>query len=100
MVKPLDRHRRDSTLFQLTGKLLRDFVGPNHPLLQVEGQRGFAGPVAPLEERYCPGYGLPAIHPEVIVQALLVCQRYNRCSFRTLYSATSENAAYEPVSGP
>ena len=59
MVKPLDRHRRDSTLFQLTGKLLRDFVGPNHPLLQVEGQLDFAGPVTPLEERYCPGYGLP-----------------------------------------
>ena len=33
MLEPLDRCRRDSTLFQFTTKQLRDFIDPNHLLI-------------------------------------------------------------------
>ena len=33
MLEPLDRCRRDSTLFQFTSKRLRDFIDPNHLLI-------------------------------------------------------------------
>ena len=72
MLEPLDRCRRDSTLFQFTTKQLRDFIDPNHLLIQIDEQLDFANLVAPLEERYCPDLGRPAIHPEVMVRALLV----------------------------
>ena len=94
MLEPLDRCRRDSTLFQFTTRQLRDFIDPNHLLIRIDEQLDFAKLVAPLEERYCPNYGRPAIHPEVMVRALLVCSLYNIASFRRLCSAISENLAY------
>ncbi len=94
MLEPLDRCRRDSTLFQFTAKQLRDFIDPNHLLIQIDEQLDFAKLVAPLEGRYCPDFGRPAIHPEVIVRALLVCSLYNIASFRRLCSAISESIAY------
>ena len=94
MLEPLDRCRRDSTLFQFTTKQLRDFIDPNHLLIQIDEQLDFAKLVAPLEERYCPDFGRPAIHPEVMVRALLVCSLYNIASFRRLCSAISENLAF------
>ena len=33
MLEPLDRCRRDSTLFQFPAKQLRDFIDPNHLLI-------------------------------------------------------------------
>ena len=51
MLKPLDRCRRGSTLFQFTTKQLRDFIDPNHLLIQIDEQLDFAKLVAPLEER-------------------------------------------------
>ncbi len=94
MLEPLDRCRRDSSLFQFTTKQLRDFIDPNHLLIQIDEQLDFAKLVAPLEERYCPDFGRPAIHPEVMVRALLVCSLYNIASFRRLCSAISENIAF------
>ena len=91
---PLDRCRRDSTLFQFTSKRLRDFIDPNHMLIQIDGEQDFAKLVAPLGERYCPDFGRPAINPEVIVRALLVCSIYNISSFRRLCCAISENIGY------
>lgn len=38
MLDPLDRHSRDSTLFQFTTKRLRDFIDPNHLLIQIDEQ--------------------------------------------------------------
>ena len=35
----------------------------------------------PPEEYYCPDFGRPAIHPEVMVRALLICSLYNIASF-------------------
>ena len=94
MLEPLDRCRRDSTLFRFTSKHLRDFIDPDHLLIQIDERLDFAKLVAPLEERYCPDFGRPAIHPEVMVRALLVCSLYNIASFRRLCSAISENIAY------
>ena len=54
MLKPLDRHRRDSTLFQFTTRSLRDSIDPGHLLIQVNDQFVFGKLVAPLEEWYCP----------------------------------------------
>ena len=93
MLEPLDRCRRDSTLFQFTTKQLRDSIDPNHLLIQIDERLDLAKLVAPLEERYCPNFGRPAIHPEVMVRALLVCSLYNIASFRRLHSAISENIA-------
>ena len=94
MLEALDRYRRDSTLFQFTAKRLRDFIDPNHILLQIDAQFDFAKLVAPLEGRYCLDNGRPAIHPEVLVRALLVSALYNITSFRRLCLAISENIAF------
>ena len=98
MIEPLDRSRRDSTLFQFTTKQLRDFIDPNHLLIRIDECLDFAKLVASLEEYYCPDFGRPPIHPEVMVRALLICSLYNIASFRRLCSAISENLAYQPVS--
>ena len=94
MLEPLDRCRRDSTLFQFTTRRLRDFIDPNHLLIQIDEGVDFAKLVTPLEERYCPDFGRPAIHSEVMVRALLICSLYNIASFRRLCSAISENIAF------
>ena len=94
MLETLDRSRRDSTLFQFTTKQMRDFIDPNHLLIRIDEQLDFAKLVSPLEERYCPYFGRPAIHPEVLVRPLLVCFLYNIASFRRMCSAISENLAY------
>ena len=94
MLDPLDRHRRDPTLFQFTTKRLRDFMDPKHPLIQIDEEFDFPNLVKPLEDYYCRDYGRPAIHPEVIVRALLISSLYNVTSFRRLCSAISENIAF------
>ena len=63
MLEPLDRLRRDSTLFQFTTKQLRDFIDPNHLLIQIDEQLDFAKLVEPLEDRYCPDFGSPPFIP-------------------------------------
>ena len=94
MLEPLDRISRDSTLFQFTSERLRDFIDPHHLLIRIDEQLNFAKLVEPLEESYCPDFGRLAIHPEVMVRALLICSLYNIASFRRLCSAISENIAY------
>ena len=94
MLEPLARCRRDSTLFQFTEKRLRDFIDPDHLLIQIDEQMDFGKLVAPLEKRYCRDYGRPAVHPEVMVRALLICSLYNIASFRGPCSAISENIAF------
>ena len=47
-----------------------------------------------MQEYYCPDFGRPAIHPEVMVRALLICSLYNIVSFRRLCSDISENLAH------
>ena len=94
MLGPLDCCRRNSTLFQFTKQRPRDFIDPEHLLIQIDERLDFGKLVAPLEARYCADFGRPAIHPEVMVRALLICSLYNIASFRRLCSAISENIAY------
>ena len=88
------RSRLDSTLFQFTTRQLWDFIDPNHLLIRIHEQLDFAKLVEPLEDCYCPDFGRLAIHPEVMVRALLICSLYNIASFRRWCSAISENIAY------
>ena len=94
MLDPLDRHSRDSTLFQFTTKRMRDFIDPKHLLIQIDEQFDFQKLVEPLEAYYCRDNGRPAIHPEVLVRALLISSLYNVSSFRRLCAAISENLAF------
>jgi transposase len=94
MLEPLDRYRRDSTLFQFTTRRLRDFINPSHLLIQIDDKVKFAKLVEPLEGNYSPNNGRPAIHPEVLVRALLISALYNITSFRRLCLAISENIAF------
>lgn len=94
MLEPLDRCRRDSTLFQFTTRQLRGFINPNHILIQIGEHLNSAKLTAPLEGAFCPDLGRPTIHPEVLVRALLICSLYNIASFRRLCSAISENLTY------
>ena len=57
MIEPLDRSCHDSTLFQFTTRQLRDFIDPNHLLIQIDERLDFAKLVAPLDECYCPTSG-------------------------------------------
>lgn len=94
MLDPLDRHSRDSTLFQFITKRLRDFIDPNHLLIQLDERVDFQKLVEPLEDYYCRDNGRPAIHPEVLVRALLISSLYNVSSFRRLCAAILENLAF------
>ena len=94
MLEPLDRYRRDSTLFQFTDKSLRGFIEPEHLQIQIDEQLDFAKLVAPLEHHYSRDHGRPAIHPEVMVRALHICSLYNIASFRRLCSAISESIVF------
>ena len=64
--------RRDSTLFQFTSKRLRDYIAPDHLLIQMDEQLDFAKLVVPLEAWYCPNFSRPAIQPEALVRALII----------------------------
>lgn len=94
MLEPLNRHERDSKLFQFTTKQTRDFIAPDHLLIRIDKTFDFATLVEPLEAYYSKETGRPAIHPEVMVRALLISAIYNITSFRRLCSAISENIAY------
>ena len=90
MLDPLDRHSRDSTLFQFTTKRMRDFIDPKHLLIHIDEQFDFQKLVEPLEDYYCRDNGRPAIHPEVLVRALLISSLYNVSSFRRLCAAIGD----------
>ena len=62
MLEPPGRCRRDSTLFQFTSNRLRDFIDPNHLLIQIYEQLDFAKLVAPLEGGTAPA---PADPPSI-----------------------------------
>ena len=72
MLDPLDRHSRDSTLFQFTTNCLRDCIDCKRLLIQIDERIDFARLVEPLEYHYCRDNGRPAIHSEVLVRALLI----------------------------
>ena len=63
-------------------------------MIQIDEQFDFPKLVESLEGYYCRKVGRPAIHPEVLVRALLISSLYNITSFRRLCSAISENSAF------
>jgi transposase len=94
MLRPIDRTRRDSPLYLGSARTLRDFIDPKHLLLKIDANFDFASLVEFLQERYSPHLGRPAIHPEVLIRALLLSAIYNITSYRQLVERISENLAW------
>ena len=94
MLDPLNRHSRDSTLFQFTTKHHRDFIDPDHLLIQIDEQFDFQKLVEPLEESYSPDNDRLANHPEVLVGTLLISSLYNVSSCGRLSAAISATLAF------
>ena len=72
MLEPLDRFGRDSTLFQFTCSRLRDSIDPKHLSIQIDEPCEPAKLVEPLEDYDRRDNCRSAIHPEVLVRALLI----------------------------
>ncbi len=77
MLEPLDRCRRDSTLLRFTSRRLRDFIVPNHLLIQIDEELDFAKLVAPWRSGIAP----TSAAPPSMVRALLICSVYNIAFF-------------------
>jgi transposase len=94
MLRPIDRTRRDSPLYPGSARTLRDFIDPKHLLLKIDTNFDFASLIEFLQERYSPHLGRPAIHPEVLIRALLLSAIYNVPSYRQLVERIGENLAW------
>ena len=94
MILPLDKGARDSQLFQFSTKPLRAYIAPNHILLKIDELFDFSYVVDLVQPYYCLDNGRSAIHPEVLLRALLIGCIYNITSFRQLCLRIQENLAY------
>ena len=84
MILPLDKTRRDSELFQYSPKSLRADIAPNHILLKIAELFDFSYAVELVQPFYCADNGRAAIHPEILLRALLISCIHNITSFRQL----------------
>lgn len=94
MLRPIDRSHRDSPLYPGSDRTLRDFIDPKHVLLRIDANFDFASLVEFLQDRYKADVGRPAIHPEILLRALLLSAIYNITSYRQLVERISENLAW------
>ena len=94
MLKPIDRDRRNGPLYPGSSKTLRDFIDPNHLLIQVDANFDFQTLVDFVQEEYYSDIGRPAIHPEVLIRALILSAVYDINSYRQLCERISENLAW------
>jgi transposase len=94
MILPLDKTKRDSVLFQFSVKPLRAYIAPNHLLLKIDELFDFSYVVDLVKPFYCADNGRAAIHPEILLRALLIGCIYNITSFRQLCLRIQENLAY------
>jgi transposase len=94
MILPLDKTRRDSQLFQFSPKPLRAYIAPNHILLKIDELFDFSYVVDLVRSYYCSDNGRAAVHPEILLRALLIGCIYNITSFRQLCLRIQENLAY------
>jgi transposase len=94
MILPLDKTKRDSVLFQFSVKPLRAYIAPNHILLKIDELFDFSYVVDLVKPYYCPNNGRAAVHPEVLLRALLIGCIHNMASFRQLCLRIQENLAY------
>lgn len=93
MLESLDYAEREQA-FAFIGKALGDFVPEDHLLRQLEKVVDFKRLCAPLRAAYASDVGRPAVHPEVLVRALLIGRIYQVPSFRQLCRDLSYNLAY------
>jgi transposase len=93
MLRPIDRSRRDGPLYPGFSRTLRDSIDPQHLVIRIDTAFDFAGLVAHLERSYS-AIGRPAIHPEVVLRALLLAAIYEVHSCRQLCERISENLAW------
>jgi transposase len=91
MLEALDYSQRDQALFV---GFVRDLIPEDHLLLRLEAAIDLAPLVTPLAERYSPDTGRPAVHPEILIRALLISRLYNIPSFRELCRQLQYNLAY------
>jgi transposase len=94
MILPLDKTRRDSGLFQYSPKSLRAYIAPNHILLKIDELFDFSYVVELVKPFYCADNGRAAIHPEILLRALLIGCIHNITSFRQLCLRIQENLTY------
>ena len=94
MLKPLDRSRRDGPLYPGAGRTLRDFIDSEHVLVRLDAHFDFGAMVEGLCDRYDPVVGRPAVHPEVLVRALVLSALYAVPSYRQLCERIRENLAW------
>jgi transposase len=94
MILPLDKTRRDSQLFQFSPKPLRAYIAPNHILLKIDELFDFSYVVDLVRFYYCSDNGRAAVHPEILLRALLIGCIYNITSSRQLCLRVQENLAY------
>ena len=94
MLKPIDRERRDGPLYPSSDRNLRGFIDPKHLLLKIDANFDFVILTEFIEAKYDPAVGRPAVHPEVLVRALLLDAIYNVGSCRQLRERISENLAW------
>ena len=81
-------HERTST------RQIRDFIDPSHLLIKIDESFDFAELAAPLEEKYPRDGGRAAIHPALMIRALLISSLYDITSYRRLVHPISENIAF------
>ena len=91
MLEALDYSQRDQALFV---GFVRDLIPEDHLLLRLEAAIDLAPLVTPLAEHYSPDTGRPAVHPEILIRALLISRLYNIPSFRELCRQLQYNLAY------
>lgn len=94
MLRPLDRTRRDGPLFPGVDFTLWDFVEPHHLLRQIDTAFDFAALAAELDQYYHQRLGHPAIHPEIVLRALVLAAIYQVPSRRQLCARITENLAW------
>jgi transposase len=94
VLKPIDRSRRDGPLYPGSTKTLRDFIDPKHLLRRIDANFDFAALVEFLQAQYDPWIGRPAIHPEVLIRALVLMVVYQVPSERQVCERIAENLAW------
>ncbi|MGQ9573647.1 MAG: transposase [Dehalococcoidia bacterium] len=87
----MDYRQRDQALFV---GFVRELIPEDHLLLRLEAAIDLAPLVTPLAEHYSPDTGRPAVHPEILIRALLISRLYNIPSFRELCRQLRYNLAY------
>ena len=92
-LRPIDRSRRDGPLYPGSDKAPRDFIDPQHVLLKIEANFNSEGLVEFLADKCSLETGRPAVHPEMLVRALVLSALKNVDSYRQMCERITENLA-------